>query len=249
MIDVHTHILPDIDDGASGLLDAETLLRLESEQGVHEIVFTPHYYGKRTVGQFLYLRMQALEKIRSFIPSEVKIRQGAEVFLKGINDPADDALCALAIEGTKCVLVELPYFGRWPNSLLARLNDFIAETGYTPIIAHVERYEETLQNPATVSELIEMGCLIQVNTCSFLMRETKRFALALLKNGMVHCLGTDAHSSITRVPDYAQAKQAVEQAGLLDRWEQVQTTMRGLFAGNLPDRSHTKIRRIGKRYF
>ena len=249
MIDVHTHILPGIDDGANDLLDAETLLRLESEQGVHEIVFTPHYYGKRTIGQFLYLRMQAVEKIRSFVPSDVKIRLGAEVLLKGVNDPGDDALCALAIEGTKCVLVELPYRGKWSDRLFSRLSEFVSETGYTPVIAHVERYEECLQNPAVLTTMLEMGCLLQLNTCAFLMRETKKFAFALMKKGMVHFLGTDAHNSQTRAPDYMQAKQAVEEAGLQAEWLRVQQTMRDVFAGKTPYRTVEKIRKLGKIYF
>ena len=249
MIDIHTHILPDIDDGASGLAEAESLLRAEAEQGVHEIVLTPHYYGKRTVGQFLYLRMQALERIRDFVPQGVKLRLGAEVFLKGINDPPDDALCALCIEGTKCVLVELPYFGRWSSMLFSRLNEFISETGYTPIVAHVERYEETLQNPATVSALIEMGCLIQLNTCAFTTKETKRFAFALMRNGMVHCLGTDAHNPKERAPDYQKAQRAVEEAGLSKEWENLKNTMRDLLSGKLPQRTQVKIRKFGKRYF
>ena len=250
MIDIHTHILPCVDDGAKTVEESVEMLQKLQKQGVTEVALTPHYYGKRySAKQFLEKRNASFAQIQNFIPEGIKVRLGAEVALSGVNDPRDEALCALAIEGTKCVLVELPFYSRWSNSLFNRIADFVSETDYLPIVAHIERYKTALKHPETVARLVDMGCLIQLNVRAFRDKKTKRFAYALLKHGLVHCLGTDAHSSITRVPDYAQAKQAVEQVGLLDRWEQVQTTMRGLFAGNLPDRSHTKIRRIGKRYF
>ena len=65
MIDIHTHILPNMDDGANSVATSEQLLLMEAEQGVKEVVLTSHYYGKRTVEEFIALRAEALEKIQN----------------------------------------------------------------------------------------------------------------------------------------------------------------------------------------
>jgi protein-tyrosine phosphatase len=103
------------------------------------------------------------------------------------------------------------------------------DTDCVPIIAHVERYPEVIRHPALLSELTDMGCLLQVNTSSFLDKSTKGFVFALLKHGWVHCLGTDTHNMAERAPDYAAAKKAIEEAGYGDRFEQIQETMQAVW--------------------
>ncbi len=230
MIDLHTHALPYIDDGAENAQVALGILQMEKEQGVHEVVFTPHYYGRRSVEEFLQQRKKGLESIQDCIPEGMRVRMGAEILLTGVNDPSDETICKLAIEGTKYVLIELP-FQKWRDSLLTRISDFIAETGYTPIIAHVERYMEVLKNPSVLSYFIEMGCLIQVNTSVFTGKRLKRFAVALLKKGLMHCLGTDAHNTTTRIVDYEDAKKFVLKKGMDAEWNSVQWYMQQVLKG------------------
>ena len=80
MIDMHTHLLPAIDDGAKDAQTAAELLRLEREQGVKELVFTPHFYGDVTTETFLINRQNAYKKIREFVPQGMRVRLGAEVY-------------------------------------------------------------------------------------------------------------------------------------------------------------------------
>ena len=249
MIDFHTHILPNIDDGAENVEIATRLLQAEVEHGVSEIVFTPHYYGKTTVGQFLSLRVEALESIRGSIPNTVRFRSGAEVLMTGVNDPTDEALCALAVEGTKCVLMEFPFDTKWSERLFERVSDFIADTGYTPVIAHVERYAEALRNPSVVTFLARMGCYIQLNTRAFLDKESRRFAFALLKHGLVHCLGTDTHDENLRAPDYAAVKYAVEKAGYGSEWNEIQWSMGKILAGETVLKTFGRVKKFGMFYF
>ena len=249
MIDFHTHILPNIDDGANSVAVSAQLLAMEAEQGVTEIVFTPHYYGKRTVEEFIALRENAVEQIRGSMPNGMKVRLGAEVYLTGINDPTDEMLCDLAIEGTKCVLVEFPFSTAWSDRLLERVNSFIADTGYTPVIAHVERYAEALASPSVVFELVRMGCLIQLNTRAFTEKSTRRFAFALLKHGLVHCIGTDAHDLENRAPDYLSAERAVEKVGFDAEWTELQWCMRMTLAGETIRKPFSPVRKFGKFYY
>ena len=250
MIDVHTHILPAIDDGAKTREDAIKILQMQVAQGVKEVVFTPHYYGKkRSLEVFLTLRNDAFESLRSDIPKELRTRLGAEVHFTGVNDPTHDALCKLAIEDTSCVLIELPFTGKWNKSVFTHLREFILDTGYTPIIAHVERYMETQKNPALVAKFVEMGCLLQVSTGSFLNKKTRRFAYALLKNGLVHCLATDTHNADSRAPDYELVRDAVSLAGYAKEWEQAQACMRAILDKKPIRQAYRPIRKFLGFYF
>ena len=250
MIAVHTHILPGIDDGAKTPSIGGDLLRLDFEQGVKEVVFTPHYYGKkRPWEEFLRLRESSFEQIKEFVPAGMKTRLGAEVFMSGINDPSNEGLCALAIEGTKYVLMEFPFFGKWQRRLYERIVEFVEETGYRPIVAHVERYEEVLKNPSVVSELIRIGCLIQVNTSAFLEKGAKNFAYALLKKDMVHCFGTDTHDLLYRKPNYTDAALSVKEAGCEKQWSRVLERMERLLEGESISVEGKPLKKVFGRYF
>ena len=248
MIDFHTHILPNMDDGAKNVEISGNMLAQEYEQGVKEILLTPHYYGKRTESQFLLMRAEACETIKAHLPDGMKVRLGAEILMTGVNDPTDEALCALAIEGTKCVLFELPY-GEWNEMLLARISDFIADTGYAPVIAHVERYEEILKNPAIVTMLVNMGCYIQVNAEAFLDKRTKGFAYALLKHGLIHCLGSDAHNDTDRAPNLKNLQDEWFARGKETEWDELQWCMRTLLSGERLMKPYGKVRKFAKWYF
>ncbi len=231
MIDIHTHILPHLDDGAQSVDISEQMLAMEKAQGVDCVVFTPHYYGKYSPQQFLAMRKNALEELKETIPEGMEVRVGAEVHFTGINVLDFDELCTLAIEGTKYILLEFPFTSEWSQLLMDTLAEFISDTGYTPIVAHIERYIEVLQNPSLVSRLVEMGCLIQVNAESFCRKISKKFVFALLKHGLIHCIGTDAHDMKTRPPEYLQAKAAVEKAGCSAEWEKIQKNMKTIIRG------------------
>ena len=113
MIDFHTHILSGIDDGAKDDSVSVDILLQEKAQGVKKIVFTPHYYAKRSAESFLQDRANAALRIQPNIPQGIDVRLGAEVRIEGINDPSHETLCSLAIEGTKCVLFEFPFLSAW----------------------------------------------------------------------------------------------------------------------------------------
>ena len=231
MIDFHTHILPRLDDGAKDTATAVEMLGAQKAQGVTTVLCTPHYYGKRSPDKFLSQRASAYELLKERIPDGITLRMGAEVHFTGVNVPDYEQLCRLAIEGTNCILTELPFTERWTERLLPALTDFADDTGYTPIIAHVERYREVLKKPSILSRLIDVGCLIQVNARAFTEKRERKFAFALLKHGFVHCIGSDAHDLERRSVDMLTAKAAVERAGYAEAWENVQLTMQRLLDG------------------
>ena len=226
MIDIHTHILPHLDDGAKDTATSLAILQDQLSQGVGTVVFTPHFYGrKHPPVRFLEKRNAAYARLKEQIPPGLNVRLGAEVHFTGINVPEYEELCKLAIEGTTYLMLELPFTTKWTRELTEKIADFAYETGYTPIIAHVERYNEVLKKPALVNELVDMGCLIQVNAQSFLDKKTKDFAFALIKHGLVHCVGSDAHDLEDRKPCLSAAKSAFEKEGLIAAWDTIQDNM------------------------
>ncbi len=245
MIDMHTHILPDLDDGAKNDNEMTALIRAEILNGVREIVFTPHCYAqKQPIQCFLKRRAAVMERVRPLLPAGIKTRVGAEVRLLGVNDPTNDALCSLAIEGTRCVLVELPFTGKWNGALLVKLFRFIADTGHQPIIAHIERYEQIRRKPTLVNTLVKMGCLIQLNTGAFLDKHTQKFAFCLLRHGLVHCFGTDAHNCEDRPSNYKEAKDFVKEKGCKKEWAQVQARMRQILKNQKVENACVPIKKL-----
>ncbi len=226
MTDLHTHILPGIDDGAIDEGVSSEQMKSLLEQGVDKVVFTSHYYGrKRSPKQFLEARADALCRIKDLIPEGMETYLGAEVHFAAEMAASDESICSMAIGDTRYILAELPFTTAWNKGLWRRLEDFISSTDYIPVIAHVERYDEARKKPALLSELVDMGCLLQVNTQAFLKKEDSAMAFSLLEHGLVHCLGTDTHNMRERAPKYAAAKEAIEEAGLYDRFERIQENM------------------------
>ena len=250
MIDFHTHVLSGLDDGAAKDEESFALLNEELAQGVHTVLLTPHYYCRyRSPKDFLEIRNEIFERLRNGLPQGLSVRLGAEVHFEEETVLSKEDFCLLAIEGTKLVLTELPFYSAWQESLLDKLSLFASETGCTPVLAHVERYEAIHKHPKLLGEFIRRGWLLQVNTSSFFDRRNASLAVAMLKHGMIHCLGTDTHNLTDRAPDYADCKNRVEKLGLKKEWSVAQDTMRRLLNGETVAPCAACVHRFGHKYF
>lgn len=252
MTDLHTHILPCIDDGAQSAEIAVEMLKKEIEQGVKTVVFTPHYYGKKHSPQeFLEKRNEAYEKIKSAVADmDISIRLGAEVYFSAQKIAPNHSLESLAIEGTKYILIELPFSTVWSEALFDRLRAFAKNSEFIPIVAHVERYAEIKKNPQYLTTLVNSGCLLQVNSEAFLDETTRKFAFLLLKKGLVHCLATDCHDLTDRVCDYAKLKELFEREGKVEEFERLQENMRIILKGGVVKVTTPKpVKRFFGKYF
>ena len=251
MIDFHTHILPHFDDGAKDTAMATAMLESEVRQGVTDVLLTSHYYGKRhSLDRFLEKRNAAWARLKPNAPEGLNVHLAAEVHFTGVNVLAYDELCKLAIADTKYILIEFPFTEKWSVGVLSALSTFIDETGYTPIIAHVERYREIKKKPALINELLAMGCLLQVNASAFLNKQEKSLALALLRREAIHCIGTDAHDMSMRKPNLKEVKAELEAQGFVEAWEKIQTTMRIVLRGEEVKPQPIKpVQRFFSKYF
>lgn len=210
MIDMHTHILPGIDDGAKDESVSLNMLKIAMEHGTREIVATPHAIE----GEWLPMWEEILEKtdrlnnIAGDNGINIKIYPGAEVglnmdILKIISGPGP-----YCINGGRYMLVELP---------AAEIPGFAEEfffqlqtQGITPVLAHPERHPEIAKDISILKDWIAKGILMQVNAPSLTGRMGKAIAenaKMLVNSSMVHCLGSDAHSDVRRRPILLEAKQ------------------------------------------
>lgn len=203
MTDLHTHILPKMDDGAASVSQSIAMLRAEQEQGVDTVVLTPHFYRDReTAKEFLARRQSAFDTLQAALPEEHPgLLLGAEVawYPSITGEKMLDSLC---LDGTAQILLELPY-APWPGKMLDQLYQFVNATGLTPILAHVERYL-SLQKRSQMEELLSMGFTMQMNAASLLQPLKRRKTMSLLQQGK-WLLGSDCHNLDSRPPCMEQA--------------------------------------------
>ena len=230
MTDLHTHILPGMDDGAKTVEDSLSMLRMEREQGVDTVVLTPHFYRDReNPKRFLQRRKDAAvvlgRQILSLPEGEreklPRMRLGAEVTWWP-NMAEWEELPDMCIGKTKNLLLELP-FTPWNDQMMYRLHDFYGQTGITPVIAHLERYLKG-QQPEYIREVLRLGFPIQLD-CDLLLRPLSRGGiLKLLRQGQAHLLASDCHDCVRRAPNLnaaihvVRSKLGEEQADKLIRF-------------------------------
>lgn len=202
-VDFHTHILPDMDDGSRSAAEALAMLRLSGEQGITEVVLTPHFYPRYdNPRHFLERRSRALESLLSGLePGMPSLRLGAEVYFFP-HMSHSEALRELAIEGTDCILVEMPA-APWTDGMYRELESIADNQGLTPILAHVDRYLGRFRDHGIPRRLSELPVLVQANASAFL--EGSR-GMKLLRDRQIHLLGSDCHNMHNRTPNLAEAR-------------------------------------------
>ena len=201
-IDIHSHILPGIDDGAKNMQETIKMIDIAVEQGIKAAIATPHYHVG--VGpEYLTNYQKAYQEVAQYIEENkipLQLYRGNEIYY---SESIPERLRAGKLRtmcGSRYVLVE--FSPDMEYSAMERAISKLLYEGCWPIIAHAERYV-ALRQVSRVEELIRIGAYIQLNTNAIAGKEgwaTKRHCHKLLKAGLVHVIGTDAHSSRTRRP-------------------------------------------------
>ena len=205
MIDMHSHILPNVDDGSDSVESTHKMLQMLQSQGVTKVAATPHFYAyKDNPTDFLRRREESL----ALDSWELELMPGAEVaYFDGMSRCRE--LRELAIGDTGLLLVEMP-FGKWTGRMVEELIRIPMELGLVPLLAHVERYRVGSQLPKFLAELSGQQVAMQCNTEAFLSAGSRRWALSMVKKGYVQFLGTDTHNLTDRAPKYDAAVQVIE---------------------------------------
>lgn len=202
VIDVHSHILPGIDDGAHNADETQKMLCMAFEEGIDGIIATPHYdcdMDKEILKKRTTAYRQTCKCAREMNPT-AQIYLGNEIlYSEGIVEALEQKE-ALTINETPYVLVEFPAYAEFRYIRQAVQN--LQFAGYRPIIAHIERYRG-MQSEEHVAELVNMGACMQINASSVMGKSgwtTRIYLLKLMRHGLIHLLGTDAHGSEHRRP-------------------------------------------------
>lgn len=195
MIDVHSHILPNVDDGSDSLEVSIELVKEAIKLGISDIVFTPHYELTPTRVKPDININEVFAQFKDEVAKNnlnINVYLGNEITIdEKILDELKNKKC-LSLNGTKYILLELDFY-----SLDLDIGEFIYEAsllGYHIIIAHVERYIYT--NYKYVEMLVREGALIQINAVSLFSKDSnmKKLIIKLIKNNLVHFIASDVHS-------------------------------------------------------
>lgn len=200
MIDVHTHILPGIDDGSKSVEMSLEMLRILASQGVTTVVATPHFYATRNNPERFYEdRQRAREQLGQLPEDFPQVLLGAEVaYFEGISRSAQ--LENMRLGSSDLLLVEMP-MSPWTDRMMDELRQIPGNLGLQPVLAHVDRYLHRSQLPRYLEELLDMGISLQVSASAFERFSERGKMLRLVKNGCVDFLGSDTHNLEKRAPN------------------------------------------------
>lgn len=220
MIDLHSHILPGLDDGPDSLEGSLELARAAVADGIEAIAATPHVRDDYPTTPD---EMEtALERLRAAVRDEgipLEILAGGELDIERLSMPTED-LRRFGLGGsTTHLLVETPYAG-WPLDLAERLFRLRA-LGFSPVLAHPERNAEVQADPeGRLGPIVEAGTLVQLTAASVDGRIGRRARAAserLLELELAHLIASDAHTPSIRAVGLSAAAEAVGDAELA-RW-------------------------------
>lgn len=203
IIDVHSHVLPGVDDGAQDWNTSMQMLVQSSKQGVQKVIATPHYYPWRTnaaTDEIRRLCKEAKERLCEEHGIDMEIYPGQEILYgMGVLDDLK-AGKILTLADSRYVLIEF-----MPDETFSVLYHAVRElmsAGYIPILAHVERYD-CLRQMDNVNDLKEGGALFQMNAsavCGGILSQKSRWSKKMLKAELIDYIASDMHNLTSRGP-------------------------------------------------
>lgn len=200
MIDIHTHIIPNIDDGSRSVEETFKLINEAEEAGFTDIILTPHYITNyyETPGAEVKFWTESLQKIVDEKNLGVKLHSGMEIYISEELSELVKNGTVITLANSKYILIELPM-----NTTMKNVDEILfimRNMGYNVIIAHPERYKCIQENIEYAIQLVEEGCMLQSNYGSIVDiygKEAKKTLKKLLKMNLVFFLGTDTHKEGT----------------------------------------------------
>lgn len=204
IIDVHSHILPKVDDGSEDIGMSIEMAKMYLENGIKKVIATPHYI-EGSMDNSLEGNILGLERLKKGLYKEgleLEVFLGNEIYVSMDIFKYLDKERVSTLNNTRYVLLELPMY-----DIPLYMEDLLYEIqlkGLIPIIAHPERNTKIIENPNILYKYIEKGALAQLNLPSLENRygsQVKSTAVTLLKHNMIHFIGTDAHTNRHRSPN------------------------------------------------
>lgn len=200
LVDIHSHILPALDDGAESVADAVAMLEMAAEKGTTDIVATPHASPEF---RFDAARVEAsIAQLQQSCESTIRIHSGCDLHLTVENiravlrEPS-----RYTINHQNYLLVELPEF--FAPAVMGEVFEQMRGVGIIPVITHPERHPFLTEHVDLLEQWVDKECLIQLTAQSLLGgfgRRARKVASKLLERGLAHFVASDAHDRLHRPP-------------------------------------------------
>jgi protein-tyrosine phosphatase len=214
LIDLHSHVLPGVDDGVRTIDEALALCAAAAVDGVEVLAATPHVrHDYPTTPEQMEDALAAL----THAEPNVRVVAGGELDLAELDRPKED-LARFGLGGSTWLLVETPYFG-WPLEIAERLFRLRVQ-GFNVVLAHPERNPDVQEQAELLEPLVAGGALVQLTAASVdgrLGQRTARSAKALLDRRLAHLIASDAHAPDVRAVGLGAAVAALRDDELA-RW-------------------------------
>lgn len=233
LFDMHSHILPGIDDGAQNVEESVELLNALKKEGINNVCLTPHFYTHHLSAEdFLKSRDEAYEKLKPHIPEDMRVVVGAEVYITKFLFNGDD-FSGVRFGNSRYIMTEHSYAARFSEHTMGYFQRLIEEFNMIPILPHFERYTTLMEKPAILRELKDMGVIIQTNALSYTKKNSffaKQKRMKFIKEGLVDILGTDVHSMTRNSPDaFSEAVEYISQKAGKDVVENMMSKAEEIF--------------------
>ncbi len=208
LTEYHCHILPGIDDGADSVETSLQMAEMMRSQGVDRIIATPHFYAhnEKSISEFIKKRQSAFESIKDSMAIQ-DVHLGAEVAIEhGISELPD--IEKLAVEGTRIILLELPYraYEKWMSE---EIYNIAAEYKLKVMLAHVHRYLPYYSRDE-IETILSSGSILQINNEAFANWKERRLARKVMAEHTHFAFGSDAHNLSGRKPNWDLLKKRVK---------------------------------------
>jgi protein-tyrosine phosphatase len=240
VIDLHSHVLAGVDDGAATIEESVAIARASADEGVRVLAATPHVRDDYPTGAATMERL--VDELRAIV-AEVEIVRGGELALDFLPRLPDGELARFGLGGSRALLLETPYYG-WPLDIDDALFGFAVQ-GFTLVLAHPERNADVRAQPERLRPLVESGTLVQLTAASVdgrIGRSSRATAFRLLELGLAHLVASDAHAPSIRQIGMSAAAEAIGDDALA-RWLTVEVPAALLEDERVPRRPNARRRR------
>jgi protein-tyrosine phosphatase len=215
VIDLHSHLLPGVDDGSRTVAQSVKVMKEMAAHGVTDLCLTPHLRAAQLTGAPPPSHEEAFAALKAAAPSLPRLHRGAEVMLDRPLSVSGERTRSCTLGGTRYILVEFPRMVAYDTVTIALSR--LADAGLLPLLAHPERY--ACCSPEAVARWREAGAFMQVDATTLLSTQSRgQRARALVSAGLADILAADNHGddrTIATGRKFLEAQDGAEHAELL----------------------------------
>lgn len=212
IVDIHSHILPELDDGSKSMDMTRNMLEKACEQGITVMFATPHF-SMDSKGDKPGRILDTFEKTKAMAEKEfpmIKLILGSEIYMEPGMVEMIKKEPVLTMNNTRYLLCEFCFGGRYED--MYNLLQQLVRARYKPILAHVERYTCLRRHMGRMEELRKLGVRMQLNAESLqgsVFDKNTKYGKSLIKSGIIDFIGTDAHDMKQRLPEIKRAAEVI----------------------------------------